>query len=95
MRQRRWLELLSDCDFDIRYHPGKANVVADALSQLVTLPRRLKISWIMHEIHKLIIYPSRFRNDAQEVEKTIKVSKNEGRHRHLCLAVLDMGMGLG
>ncbi|GJX96647.1 putative reverse transcriptase domain-containing protein [Tanacetum coccineum] len=33
MRQRRWQELLSDCDCDIRYHPGKANAVADALSQ--------------------------------------------------------------
>ncbi|GJY00886.1 putative reverse transcriptase domain-containing protein [Tanacetum coccineum] len=32
MRQRRWLELLSDYNCDIRYHPGKANVVADALS---------------------------------------------------------------
>ncbi|GKC72553.1 putative reverse transcriptase domain-containing protein [Tanacetum coccineum] len=32
MRQRRWLELLSDYDYDIRYHPGKANVVANALS---------------------------------------------------------------
>ncbi|GJR61510.1 putative reverse transcriptase domain-containing protein [Tanacetum coccineum] len=31
MRQHRWLELLSDYDCDIRYHPGKANVVADAL----------------------------------------------------------------
>ncbi|GJT25312.1 putative reverse transcriptase domain-containing protein [Tanacetum coccineum] len=33
MRQRRWLELLADYDCEIRYHPGKANVVADALSQ--------------------------------------------------------------
>ncbi|GJT11784.1 putative reverse transcriptase domain-containing protein [Tanacetum coccineum] len=32
MRQRHWLELLSDYDCDIRYHPGKANVVADAFS---------------------------------------------------------------
>nr|GFC74612.1 putative reverse transcriptase domain-containing protein [Tanacetum cinerariifolium] len=32
MRQRHWLELLSDYDCGIRYHPGKANVVADALS---------------------------------------------------------------
>nr|GEW49413.1 reverse transcriptase domain-containing protein [Tanacetum cinerariifolium] len=33
MRQRRWLELLSDYGCEIRYHTGKANVVADALSQ--------------------------------------------------------------
>ncbi|GJY38938.1 putative reverse transcriptase domain-containing protein [Tanacetum coccineum] len=33
MRQRHWLELLSDYDCEIRYHPGKANVVADALTR--------------------------------------------------------------
>ncbi|GJY82494.1 hypothetical protein Tco_0495870 [Tanacetum coccineum] len=33
MRQRHWLELLSDYDYEIRYHLGKANVVADALSR--------------------------------------------------------------
>ncbi|GKF91028.1 hypothetical protein Tco_0274729 [Tanacetum coccineum] len=33
MRQRHWLELLSDYDCEIRYHSGKANVVADALSR--------------------------------------------------------------
>ncbi|GJS00771.1 hypothetical protein Tco_0317279 [Tanacetum coccineum] len=33
MRQRRWLKLLSDYDCEIRYHLGKANVVADALSR--------------------------------------------------------------
>nr|GFB87595.1 putative reverse transcriptase domain-containing protein [Tanacetum cinerariifolium] len=33
MRQRRWLELLSDYDCDIRYHPGKVNAIADALSR--------------------------------------------------------------
>ncbi|GKD64018.1 hypothetical protein Tco_1306126 [Tanacetum coccineum] len=33
MRQRRWLELLSNYDCEIRYHPGKVKVMADALSQ--------------------------------------------------------------
>ncbi|GJV85743.1 putative reverse transcriptase domain-containing protein [Tanacetum coccineum] len=43
MRQRHWLEFLSDYDCDIRYHPGKANVVADALSHMEwTEPLRIE-----------------------------------------------------
>ena len=33
MRQRRWMELLHEYNFTIEYHPGKENVVADALSR--------------------------------------------------------------
>jgi hypothetical protein len=33
MRQRRWLELIKDYDLEVHYHPGKENVVADALSR--------------------------------------------------------------
>jgi hypothetical protein len=33
MRQQRWLELIKDYEMEIHYHPGKANVVADALSK--------------------------------------------------------------
>jgi len=33
MRQRRWIKYLKDYDFELLYHPGKANMVANALSQ--------------------------------------------------------------
>nr|GEV35114.1 putative reverse transcriptase domain-containing protein [Tanacetum cinerariifolium] len=43
MRQRRWLELLADYDCEIRYHPRKENVIADALSQKrIVKSRRVK-----------------------------------------------------
>ncbi|GJR02708.1 putative reverse transcriptase domain-containing protein [Tanacetum coccineum] len=42
MRQHRWLELLSDYDCEIRYHPRKANVVADALSRKEREPLRVR-----------------------------------------------------
>ncbi|GKB21705.1 putative reverse transcriptase domain-containing protein [Tanacetum coccineum] len=42
MRQRRWLELLVDYDCKIRYHPGKANVVADSLPSWKSQKERIK-----------------------------------------------------
>ncbi|GJU28113.1 putative reverse transcriptase domain-containing protein [Tanacetum coccineum] len=47
MRQRRWLELLADYDCEIRYHPGKANVMADALSQI----KPLRVRSLVMTIH--------------------------------------------
>jgi hypothetical protein len=45
LRQRHWLELIKDYDLGINYHPGKANVVADALSHKkycnTTIARRM------------------------------------------------------
>ena len=57
MRQRRWLELLKNYDCDILYHPGKANVVADALSRKssgslahISVEKRP----LIQELHKLV-----------------------------------------
>ena len=52
MRQRRWMEFLEDYDFTLHYHPGKTNVVVDALSRksqgvLASIASR---EWMMLEI---------------------------------------------
>ena len=45
LRQQRWMETISAFDFEIFYHPGKANVVADALSRY--LAQTLQLNWAM------------------------------------------------
>ncbi|GJR09177.1 putative reverse transcriptase domain-containing protein [Tanacetum coccineum] len=57
MRQRRWIELLSDYECEIKYHSGKANVVADALSRKERLkPRRVHgMSITIHSVLRIKI----------------------------------------
>ncbi|GJV56031.1 putative reverse transcriptase domain-containing protein [Tanacetum coccineum] len=58
MIQRRWLELLSDYDYEIHYHPGKANVVVDALSRKEREPSLRVRSLVMTiglNLHKQIL----------------------------------------
>ncbi|GJV28232.1 putative reverse transcriptase domain-containing protein [Tanacetum coccineum] len=73
MRQRRWLELLSDYDCDIRYHLGKANVIADALSRKereLTLRVRALVMTIGLNLPKQIL-------DAQTEARKPENIKNE------------------
>lgn len=62
MRQMRWLEFLKDYEFDLSYHPGKANIVADALSR-----KSLHMSMLMVRELELI---EQFRDMSLVCEKT-------------------------
>ncbi|KAD6454275.1 hypothetical protein E3N88_08981 [Mikania micrantha] len=74
MRQRRWLELLKDYDCEILYHPGKANVVADALS------RKTEHSSIRVKSYSLVITPD-FLNELKDAQKEGLKEENVGFER--------------
>nr|GEY55542.1 putative reverse transcriptase domain-containing protein [Tanacetum cinerariifolium] len=73
MRQHHWLELLSDYDYEIRYHPRKANVVADALSQ----KERIKPTRVRALVMTIILeLPKQILNAQTEAQKPENI-KNE------------------
>ncbi|KAD7480443.1 hypothetical protein E3N88_03579 [Mikania micrantha] len=74
MRQRRWLELLKDYDCEILYHPGKANVVADALS------RKEECEPIKVKVMKLVI-TSGLIEQIKEAQKEALKEENWKRDR--------------
>ncbi|GJX00129.1 putative reverse transcriptase domain-containing protein [Tanacetum coccineum] len=73
MRQRRWLELLADYDCEICYHPGKANVVADALSRKKQI-KPLRVRALILTVHLKL--PSQILEAQNEALKEENV-KNE------------------
>ncbi|GJQ92712.1 reverse transcriptase domain-containing protein, partial [Tanacetum coccineum] len=77
MRQRRWLELLADYDCEIRYHPGKANVVADALSRKKRI-KPLRVRSLVMTIHPKL--PSQILQTQTEAlkEENIKAENLRG-----------------
>ncbi|GJS51521.1 putative reverse transcriptase domain-containing protein [Tanacetum coccineum] len=77
LRQRRWIELLSDYDCEIRYHPRKANVVADALSRKER-NKPLRVRALMMTINNDL--PKQIRKAQEEAMKRENATaKNLGR----------------
>ena len=80
LRQRRWLELVKDYNLEIHYHPGKANVVADALSRKSYGPKDAHLQEEMARLnvhivprgssHKLSIQPT--------LEDSIRKAQGQG-----------------
>jgi hypothetical protein len=102
MTQRRWLELIKDYELEIHYHPGKANVVADALSRksqvnmLASQPMPFELA---KEFDRLSL---RFLNNTQgvaiELEPTLeqdirKGQKDDEKINEIQLLIID-GKGL-
>ncbi|GJU71275.1 putative reverse transcriptase domain-containing protein [Tanacetum coccineum] len=77
MRQCRWLELLADYDCEIRYHPGKANVVADALSRKKRI-KPLRVRALVMTLHPKL--PSQILESQTEAikEENIKAENLRG-----------------
>ncbi|GJU32374.1 putative reverse transcriptase domain-containing protein [Tanacetum coccineum] len=78
MRQKRWIELFSDYECEIRYHPGKANVVADALSRKERLKPR-------HVRAMAMTVQARMRENIQVAQSEVLKQENIGDVRTMIM----------
>ncbi|GJT94515.1 putative reverse transcriptase domain-containing protein [Tanacetum coccineum] len=89
MRQRRWLELLADYECEIRYHLGKANVIADALSRKEQI-KPLRVRSLVMTIHLKL--PSKFSKLKlrQSRKKTSRLKTYEEWKKHLKYVLMEL-----
>jgi len=60
MRQRQWLKLITDCDTDLQYHPGKVYTSPDALyrkpkNKVLQLTQQKKLHWEISKLDLMLV----------------------------------------
>jgi hypothetical protein len=99
LRQRRWLELIKDYDLDIQYHPGKANVVADALSHkgqvnnITTYLMPQELCWEMELLNLGMV--NNMEATIMEVESTLEQEIRKGQESDEKIKEIKTQINLG
>nr|GEY64949.1 putative reverse transcriptase domain-containing protein [Tanacetum cinerariifolium] len=100
VRQQRWIKLLSDYDCEIRYHPGKGNVVADALIQKEREPLRVRslvvtrhsiYIKILEDIIRSLGNPTKFEHCLPPRDRWSKQENDSDSGRHATSMCIDFG----
>ncbi|WVZ64170.1 LOW QUALITY PROTEIN: hypothetical protein U9M48_013733 [Paspalum notatum var. saurae] len=90
MRQRRWLELIKDYDMEIHYHPGKANVVADALSRKSYANMALGFQMPQPTLEQEIREHQKHDEKLQEIRELLKIGKRTLWYKNrICVSNVD------
>jgi hypothetical protein len=99
LRQRTWLELIKDYDLEIQYHPGKANVVADALSRkgqannITTHLMSHELCWEIEQLNLGML--NNMEATVMEVESTLEQEIHKGQESDEKIKEIKALIGLG